>query len=143
MYVNQMGQQQMMMGHMNMHHSPSKMSASRRNNAPQQQPIEIKENERYTGKLKFFDEAKNYGFIIMDADSTDIFVHCDDLQKAGINKERVKSYKQSEGSILFSFKVMEYFGKYNKSRKAVDLIIIEDNLPSLYVNNSPTNTNNG
>ena len=50
MYVNQMGQQQMMMGHMNMHHSPSKMSASRRNNAPQQQPIEIKENERYTGK---------------------------------------------------------------------------------------------
>lgn len=42
----------------------------------------------------------------MDADNSDIFVHCDDLQKAGINKERVKSYKQSEGSIQFSFKVM-------------------------------------
>ena len=98
--------------------------------------IEIKENERYTGKLKFFDEAKNYGFIIMDADSRDIFVHCDDLQKAGIEKERVKSYKQSEGSILFSFKVMEYVGKYDKSRKAVDLIIIEDDLmPGMYSHN--------
>ena len=101
--------------------------------------LEIKENERYTGKLKFFDEAKNYGFIIMDADNRDIFVHCDDLQKAGISKERVKSYKQSDGSIQFSFKVMEYFGKYDKSRKAVDLTIIEDDLmPGLYSGGLPT-----
>lgn len=58
--------------------------------------MEIDENEKYTGRLKFFDDAKNYGFIIMDADESDIFVHCDDLQKAGISKDRVKSYKQSE-----------------------------------------------
>ncbi len=31
----------------------------------------------------------------MDGDESDIFVHCDDIQKAGINKERVKCYKQS------------------------------------------------
>jgi len=30
--------------------------------------------------------------------------------------------------IRFSFKVMEYFGKYKNSRKAVELIIIDDNL---------------
>lgn len=30
--------------------------------------MEIDENEKYTGRLKFFDDAKNYGFIIMDAD---------------------------------------------------------------------------
>jgi hypothetical protein len=30
--------------------------------------------------------------------------------------------------IRFSFKVMEYFGKYEKSRKAVELIIIDDGL---------------
>jgi cold shock CspA family protein len=36
--------------------------------------------------MKFFDEGKNYGFIIMDADDSDIFVHYDDLQKAGISK---------------------------------------------------------
>ncbi len=29
--------------------------------------------QRYTGRLKFFDENKNYGFIIMDADGSDIF----------------------------------------------------------------------
>lgn len=44
------------------------------------------ENKRYTGRLKFFDEGKNYGFIIMDSDESDIFVHYDDLQKAGITK---------------------------------------------------------
>jgi len=38
--------------------------------------------------------------------------------------------------IRFSFKVMEYFGKYKKSRKAVDLIIVEDTL-SLLNNYNP------
>ena len=83
-------------------------------------PLPTNEKERYTGRLKFFDEAKNYGFIIMDIDESDIFVHFDDLQKAGIPKDRIKSYKQNEGLIRFSFKVMEYYGKYDKSRKAVE-----------------------
>lgn len=34
---------------------------------------------RYTGRLKFFDDNKNYGFIVLDVDNTDIFVHADDL----------------------------------------------------------------
>lgn len=34
---------------------------------------------RFTGRLKFFDEGKNYGFIVCDHDNTDIFVHADDL----------------------------------------------------------------
>ena len=63
--------------------SPGKnIAAIRRQNST----LEINQNQRYTGRLKFFDEGKNYGFIIMDADDSDIFVHCDDLQKAGINK---------------------------------------------------------
>lgn len=45
------------------------------------------------GSLKFFDENKNYGFIVMDDDNRDIFVHYDDLQKAGITKEFLKSSK--------------------------------------------------
>ena len=76
--------------------------------------------KRYTGRLKFFDDAKNYGFIIMDSDESDIFVHYDDLQKAGITKEVIKTVKNDMYmQIRFSFKVMEYFGKYKKSRKAV------------------------
>jgi hypothetical protein len=63
----------------------------------------------------------------MDADESDIFVHYDDLQKAGISKEIIKSIKnEMYMQIRFSFKVMDYFGKYKKSRKAVDLIIIDD-----------------
>jgi cold shock CspA family protein len=37
---------------------------------------------RTTGRLKFFDENKNYGFIVSDVDGKDIFVHYDDLSKA-------------------------------------------------------------
>lgn len=59
-------------------------SARQEGSIPQQ--TEILENERFTGRLKFFDDGKNYGFIIMDADESDIFVHYDDLQKAGITK---------------------------------------------------------
>jgi hypothetical protein len=53
---------------------------------PAQPPVETGELKRYTGRLKFFDDARNYGFIIMDSDESDIFVHYDDLQKAGISK---------------------------------------------------------
>jgi len=43
-------------------------------------PIILEEGkEIFSGRLKFFDENKNYGFIIMDTDGTDIFVHHDDL----------------------------------------------------------------
>ena len=97
------------------------------NFTPQTPPLEDSNEKRYTGRLKFFDDAKNYGFIIMDSDESDIFVHYDDLQKAGITKEIIKSVKNDMYiQIRFSFKVMEYFGKYKKSRKAVELIIIDD-----------------
>ena len=65
----------------------------------------------------------------MDSDESDIFVHYDDLQKAGITKDVIKTVKnEMYMQIRFSFKVMEYFGKYKKSRKAVELIIIDDDL---------------
>ena len=75
---------------------------------------------RYTGKLKFFDETKNYGFIIMDDDGSDIFVHFDDLAKAHLGKEFLRNVKVGK-TIRLSFCCMQYFGKYNKSRKATDI----------------------
>ena len=59
--------------------------SSSTNYAQNSSPSDTNE-KRYTGRLKFFDDAKNFGFIIMDADDSDIFVHYDDLQKAGITK---------------------------------------------------------
>ncbi|CAD8180949.1 unnamed protein product [Paramecium pentaurelia] len=99
-----------------------------------QQQIDPKKqiaNPIYTGRLKFFDEQKNYGFIVMDEDKSDIFVHLDDLQKAGVTKEVLKTCKQ--GSLIrFQFNCMVYVGKYKKSRKAVELKL----LTNLQANNN-------
>jgi len=78
---------------------------------------------RKTGRLKFFDENKSYGFIVMDEDGSDIFVHYDDLSKAGVNKDLLRSAKQGN-LVRFSFLCMNYIGKYNKSKKAVELELI-------------------
>ena len=40
-----------------------------------------------TGYLKFYDESKLYGFLVLDQDQSDIFVHFDDLKIAGVTKE--------------------------------------------------------
>ena len=59
--------------------------------------------------------------MVMDEDNTDIFVHYDDLHKAGMTKEFMRTTKQGN-VIRFSFLCMSYIGKYDKSRKAVELI---------------------
>lgn len=90
--------------------------------------VEITHMKRFSGRLKFFDEAKNYGFIVMDVDGSDIFVYADDLQKTGLPKEFLRTAKH--GNLIrlkvnfncrFEFTCMNYVGKYNQSRKAIDL----------------------
>jgi len=84
-------------------------------------PIILDEsNERYYGRLKFFDENKKYGFIVMEDDGSDIFVHYDDLCKAGITKELLRTARMGN-MIRVNFGCMAYIGKYNKSRKAIDI----------------------
>ena len=73
--------------------------------------------------MKFFDETKDYGFIIMDEDESDIFVHFDDLSKANITKELLRTIKNGN-SLKFCFSCLTYIGKYKKSRKAVDIRLI-------------------
>jgi hypothetical protein len=135
-YINypQMPVQPLSPSKVNPYKVPSSPTLPYYQNSTYTQPVPATDSseKRYTGRLKFFDEAKNYGFIIMDADESDIFVHYDDLQKAGITKEVIKTVKnEMYMQIRFSFKVMEYFGKYKKSRKAVELIIIDDELSLL------------
>lgn len=46
----------------------------------QQNPVILDNSEGvFTGKLKFYDENRKYGFIVKDEDKTDVFVHLDDL----------------------------------------------------------------
>jgi hypothetical protein len=87
-------------------------------------PIILDEsNERYMGRLKFFDENKKYGFIVMEDDGSDIFVHYDDLCKANITKDLLRTARQGN-LIRLSFSCMAYIGKYNRSRKAIDIQLV-------------------
>ena len=79
---------------------------------------------RLTGKLKFFDEAKSYGFITLDSTGKDIFVHLGDLQKAGVTVENLRDPKIWK-NYKFEFSAVTYIGRHNKSQKAVDLAILK------------------
>lgn len=48
---------------------------------------------KFTGRLKFFDESKNYGFLVMDSDGSDIFVYANDLVKTGLPKDFLRTAK--------------------------------------------------
>lgn len=92
---------------------------------PSKKPIILNEREgRYSGRLKFFDENRNYGFIVKDDDFSDVFAHYEDLIKGGMTKEMLRSTK-SGLTIRLAFSCMNYIGKYNKSRKAVDIQLME------------------
>lgn len=47
----------------------------------------------YTGTVKFFDEHKSYGFMIMDIDNSEIFFHMDDIITPNVTNEFIMTYK--------------------------------------------------
>jgi 'Cold-shock' DNA-binding domain len=87
-----------------------------------QAPPEMPQNpqEKFSGRLKFFDEMQNYGFFIMDVDGSDLFVHYEDLKKAGLTKEFLKVVK-GNAYVRFTFNCVSYYGKYSLSRKAINI----------------------
>jgi len=102
------------------------MAAMMANNSPEKNNTlktknftpEDKSDRRYYGSLKFFDENNNYGFLVLEEDGSDVFVHFDDLKKSDIPKSFLKMKNKM---IRFSFTLMTYLGKKKRSRKAVDL----------------------
>lgn len=91
---------------------------------PKKKPIILDQTqERFSGKLKFFDEIKGYGFIVKEDDDKDIFCHYDDFCKANISIPMLRAVKI--GQVLrLSFSCLSYIGRHNKSKKAVDLQFI-------------------
>lgn len=82
--------------------------------------------EIFTGILKHFDEIKNYGFIMMDNGLMEIFYHYEDvIKEKGVNREFLATCR-SGNIIKVSFECVEYFGKYNLSRKAIKVRVLED-----------------
>ncbi|AGA80833.1 cold-shock protein [Echinicola vietnamensis] len=49
-----------------------------------------------TGKVKFYNEAKGFGFIIDDESQNDVFVHATGLEEKVVQNDKV-SYDVKEG----------------------------------------------
>lgn len=60
-------------------------------------------NQRYTGKVKWFNSTKGFGFITPDAGGKDVFVHISAVEKAGMKR-------LDEGQSV-SFELREHQGK--------------------------------
>lgn len=83
---------------------------------------EISEKE-YTGKIKFFNENHEFGYIICDQDGSDVFFHYDDAKKLKLTKKFLW-HANDHHLLVFAFKTLDYLGKKGKCRKAVDLRIL-------------------
>lgn len=77
-----------------------------------------------TGRLKFFDEVQNYGFLVVDSDNSDLFVHYDDLKTSKLSRDVLRQAKTNY-FLQFKFDIVKYSGKYKESRKAVNLKLIK------------------
>ena len=79
---------------------------------------------KQSGRLKFFDEVQNYGFLVVDGDESDLFVHYDDLKTSKLSRDILRQAKTNY-FLQFSFDIAYYSGKYKESRKAVNLKLIK------------------
>lgn len=68
-----------------------------------------------TGKLKWFNESKGFGFLVPDDGGADVFVHASDLKRAGIDT-RVNPPQPDE---QFRFQLAP--GRDGKGPKAVTI----------------------
>ena len=107
----------------NMDHDKAK-NKPRKCNSPSvdNQNKGIISKEVYEGKLKFFDEKNNFGFITANIKGAteDIFIYGGEFEAANINLDLIRSAKYGH-IIMFKFNVASYFGKYKRSKKAVNL----------------------
>lgn len=75
----------------------------------------------------------------MDEDSSDVFVHLDDLATTTVPKDLLKH--SSLMNLRFKFHFIKYIGKHKQSRKAVDIEYIPEESDETIVQPPPSNTN--
>ena len=105
------------------------------NLADETSPIKPKEKKKkkssgesrvYRGSMKFFDEKNNFGFLstTINGKLEDVFVYRSEFDQAGIEMSTVRMAKH--GTILtFEFNLAFYYGKYQRSKKALNLRLVE------------------
>ncbi|KAM3127583.1 hypothetical protein pb186bvf_020288 [Paramecium bursaria] len=93
---------------------------SRQTQQQPQQNVIANQGTRSSGRLKFFNEAKQYGFFEEDGTKKNIFVHLDDMIKSNIDQDIYQKVKKNYG-LYFSFQVILYQGKQQQNVKAIDI----------------------
>ena len=82
-----------------------------------------KGKERFTGRLKFFINKKDYGFIKMKT-GEEIFLHKLDLVESKINLAKFIECKQTN-DMLLEFSLQSYKAKNKIYQKATEIVILE------------------
>ena len=77
-----------------------------------------------TGRLKYFKEEGDYGFIVSDLDGENIFFHYSEMKSQSLTKEFLSQAK-SKFIIRVVFQIVKYIGKYKLSKKAVNIYVTE------------------
>lgn len=73
--------------------------------------LKLKEKNMQTGSVKWFNETKGYGFIELDSNENDVFVHISAVQAAGLTSLK-------EGQAI-SFEITENKGKQSATNLEV------------------------
>lgn len=81
------------------------------------------EEGRFKGRLKFFIDKKDYGFVKME-DGIEIFVHKLDLVESNIDFEKFIRYKDTS-DMLLEFSLSNYKAKNKVFKKATRIKILE------------------
>jgi cold shock CspA family protein len=88
--------------------------------------------DRYSGKLKFYQLKKRFGFISLDEDSSDVFLCEDDLILSGISFKKFKEDVFNRCEIRLEFHIKKYLEGEKEKRKAINVTILE------VINNNPS-----
>jgi len=87
--------------------------------------IEYKKDQKFKGKLKFYNEERKYGFITAQEpglEPYDVFVYDDALRDANLSLQELKEVKSKGRKILLTFCKYVYVATNKKpSTKAVDI----------------------
>eukprot|EP00828_Plagiopyla_frontata_P048229 TRINITY_DN9176_c0_g1_i2.p1 TRINITY_DN9176_c0_g1~~TRINITY_DN9176_c0_g1_i2.p1 ORF type:complete len:239 (-),score=21.85 TRINITY_DN9176_c0_g1_i2:109-825(-) len=90
-------------------------------NCSERKPIILETSQaKQCGVLKYFDTIRNYGFIVIENQNQELFFHLQDITHPLLTKEFLQQFK--EGIVIkLLFNICTYIGKYNISKKAINL----------------------
>lgn len=84
--------------------------------------------ERYTGKIKFYQLKKRFGFISLDEDRSDVFLCEDDLILSGISYKKFKEDIFNKSGLRLEFNIKKYLEGDKEKRKAINIAIFKGDL---------------